>query len=89
MKPEAFRSSTSAPRNRMVSGRLAFVVPTACRISMKRPSMSRTPGCELANSVTGSRTPAAASRFSVRNTSVPSPPRTTTACRRVRLRNRS
>ena len=63
----------------MVSGRLAFVVPTACWISMNRPSMSRIPGCEPTNSVTGSRTPAAASRFSVRNTSVPSAPRTTSA----------
>ena len=63
MKPVAFRSSTSPCRNRMVSGRLAFVVPTACRISMNRPSMSRIPGCEPTNSVTGSRTPAG--RFQV------------------------
>ncbi len=89
MKPEAFSSSTSSCRKRAVSARLVFGMPTACGISMKRPGMSRYPGCAATNSVIGSLTPAAASRLPSTNSVVPSVPRTTEACRSVRVRNRS
>ena len=66
-----------------------FVVATAWRICMKRGSTSRSPGWLATRRDSGWRIPATASSPCSRKTSNPSAPRTTWACVKVRLRNRS
>jgi hypothetical protein len=89
MKPLAFRSSMNAVRNRMVPGSQVRLVPRACRICMNGSSIMRTPGVPATKPLTTWLMPAPASRPCSRKSLIPSRPRTTLACRKVRDRNRS